>query len=183
MGQPQYESDATVASDALDLSEPDVAQAISDFNVRDSKVTWFLLTYGKNSNRLKLVGSGEGGLEELVEELDNGKAMYGLLRFKLNEERIKVVYLTWVPDGVPTVIKGAVNQHAGQIAKTMKVGWGASGLGRCHRPRPLMDAVGRGPATLARRQAFHVQINARTEDDLDEAVLRKKIEQSAGARY
>jgi len=55
--------------------------------------------------------------------------MYGLFRFKLNEERTKVVYLTWVPDGVPTVIKGTVNQHAGMIAKSMKV------RARLHCPR------------------------------------------------
>ena len=32
-------------------------------------------------------------------------------------------------------------------------------------------------------QPFHVQINARTEDDLDVDTLRDKCERSAGARY
>jgi len=44
------------------------------------------------------------------------------------------------------------------------------------------DSVARGRNGGA-GQAFHVQINARSEDDLDEEVLRKKIELSAGARY
>ena len=132
--QQQYESDATVASDALDLSDPDVSQTIVAFNDRNSPMTWFLLTYVKNSNRLKLVGSGTDSLDEMTEELDNGKAMYGLFRFKLNEERTKIVYLTWVPDGVPTVIKGSVNLHAGQIAKTLKVRGGKEGGARGARP-------------------------------------------------
>jgi drebrin-like protein len=168
-----------VASDALDLSDAEVAQTIHDFGQRDSKLTWFLLTYAKGSNRLKLVGTGEGGLDELTEELDNGKAMYGLFRFRLNEERVKIVYLTWVPDGVPTVIKGTVNTHAGQIAKSMKA--------RALRARVRATTCSPPPPPLGLTrwswQAFHVQINARTEDDLDEAVLRKKIELSAGARY
>ena len=182
--------------------------------------------------------------------------MYGLLRFKLNEERIKVIYLTWVPGGVPTVIKGAVNQHASEVAKSMKVrsaagaGGGSGGGGRGQgrergRGRGSGARAGRGGGGVAgsgaggvaadcsapcayrrqrkptdtalpypsvpfrtlpyptlpfatlpypslpfrtvpygtQTQAFHVQINARSEEDLDEAVLRKKVELSAGARY
>jgi len=32
-------------------------------------------------------------------------------------------------------------------------------------------------------QSFHIQVNARSEDDLEEEALRKKLERSAGARY
>lgn len=56
-----------------------------------------------------------------MEELQPGKAMYGLLRLPINEERTKTIYLTWVPDGVPVTIKGVVHSHVNAIAKILKV--------------------------------------------------------------
>jgi len=48
------------------------------------------VTYQKGSNKLQLAGAGPGGVKELVEELHSAKAMYGLFKFQLNEERTKV---------------------------------------------------------------------------------------------
>ena len=47
--------------------------------------------------------------------------MYGAVQYDLGEGRLKIVYVTWVPDGVPTVVKGAVNTHAEAIGKHLKV--------------------------------------------------------------
>jgi hypothetical protein len=68
-----------------------------------------------------VVDSGSDGLAGFAEALDDGKAMYGAVQYDLGEGRLKIVYVTWVPDGVPTVIKGAVNTHAETIGKHLKV--------------------------------------------------------------
>jgi hypothetical protein len=45
------------------------------------------------------MAKGEGGLPELVEEINDGKILYGFIRYTIKGVN-KFVYLTWCGEGV-----------------------------------------------------------------------------------
>ncbi|XP_075379862.1 drebrin-like protein isoform X2 [Mycteria americana] len=86
-----------------------------------SPTDWALFTYEGNSNDLRVAGSGDGGLEEMVEELNSGKVMYAFCRVKdPNSGLPKYVLINWTGEGVNDVRKGACANHVSTIANFLK---------------------------------------------------------------
>ncbi|XP_054979892.1 drebrin-like protein isoform X2 [Sorex araneus] len=86
-----------------------------------SPTDWALFTYEGNSNDIRVAGTGEGGLEEMVEELNSGKVMYAFCRVKdPNSGLPKFVLINWTGEGVNDVRKGACANHVSTIANFLK---------------------------------------------------------------
>ncbi|RMB91517.1 hypothetical protein DUI87_32096 [Hirundo rustica rustica] len=86
-----------------------------------SATDWVLFTYEGNSNDLRVAGSGDGGLEEMVEELNSGKVMYGFCRVKdPNSGLPKYVLVNWTGEGVNDMRKGACANHVSTVANFLK---------------------------------------------------------------
>jgi len=143
----QYESTASVGDGKLDLSDPALKEAYDDVKKDSTKTNWVLFGYAPQSNKLQVVGTGEGGIEEFTEELNTGTAGYGFVRLETESSygggtaHTKFLYITWAPDGVPATRKGILHTHSEIVGKFLK--------------------------------GFNAQINARTEDDLDvDAILQ-----------
>ncbi|KAM7080877.1 drebrin-like protein isoform 2-T2 [Ciconia maguari] len=86
-----------------------------------SPTDWALFTYEGNSNDLRVAGSGDGGLEEMVEELNSGKVMYAFCRVKdPNSGLPKYVLINWTGEGVNDVRKGACANHVSTVANFLK---------------------------------------------------------------
>ncbi|XP_030324536.1 drebrin-like protein isoform X1 [Calypte anna] len=86
-----------------------------------SPTDWALFTYEGNSNDLRVAGSGDGGLEELVEELNSGKVMYAFCRVRdPNSGLPKYVLINWTGEGVNDVRKGACANHLSTVANFLK---------------------------------------------------------------
>uniref|UniRef100_A0A452TY24 ADF-H domain-containing protein n=1 Tax=Ursus maritimus TaxID=29073 RepID=A0A452TY24_URSMA len=84
--------------------------------------SWALFTYEGNSNDIRVAGTGEGGLEEMVEELNSGKVMYAFCRVKdPNSGLPKFVLINWTGEGVNDVRKGACANHVSTMASFLKV--------------------------------------------------------------
>uniref|UniRef100_A0A8C3VM14 Drebrin like n=1 Tax=Catagonus wagneri TaxID=51154 RepID=A0A8C3VM14_9CETA len=82
-----------------------------------SPTDWALFTYEGNSNDIRVAGTGEGGLEEVVEELNSGKVMYAFCRVKdPNSGLPKFVLINWTGEGVNDVRKGACANHVSTMA-------------------------------------------------------------------
>nr|XP_053648985.1 drebrin-like protein [Cherax quadricarinatus] len=81
----------------LDTNRNSVLQAFNDV-VSDKKATdWALFGYEGQSNVLKVVGTGEDGLEELAEDLNSSKIMYAAVRvIDPNTTRPKIILINWV---------------------------------------------------------------------------------------
>uniref|UniRef100_A0ABI7X5Q5 Drebrin like n=1 Tax=Felis catus TaxID=9685 RepID=A0ABI7X5Q5_FELCA len=99
--------------------------ALQDAYVRvvteKSPTDWALFTYEGNSNDIRVAGTGEGGLEEMVEELNSGKVMYGFCRVKdPNSGLPKFVLINWTGEGVNDVRKGACANHVSTMASFLK---------------------------------------------------------------
>uniref|UniRef100_A0A8D0HEZ8 Drebrin like n=1 Tax=Sphenodon punctatus TaxID=8508 RepID=A0A8D0HEZ8_SPHPU len=83
---------------ALNLSKNGLAlQEAYDRVVSAGRPTdWALFTYEGNSNDLRVACTGDGGLEEMVEELNSGKVMYAFCRVKdPNSGLPKYVLINW----------------------------------------------------------------------------------------
>ncbi|XP_069773591.1 drebrin-like protein B isoform X2 [Narcine bancroftii] len=108
---------------AVNLSRNGAAlQAAYRDVVNDKTATdWALFTYEGNSNDLRVAGTGDGGLEELVEELNSGKVMYAFCRVKdPNSGLPKCVLINWTGEGVKDSRKGLCANHVSTVANFLK---------------------------------------------------------------
>ncbi|XP_075063329.1 drebrin-like protein [Mixophyes fleayi] len=86
-----------------------------------TKTNWALYTYEGNSNDIRLAGTGDGGLEELVDELSSGKVMYAFCRVQdPNSGLPKYVLINWTGEGVKDSRKGACANHVSTMANFLK---------------------------------------------------------------
>ncbi|XP_013909632.1 PREDICTED: drebrin-like protein [Thamnophis sirtalis] len=109
---------------ALNLSRngPALQEAYGRVVASGSRTDWALFTYEGNSNDLRVAGTGDGGLEEMVEELNSGKVMYAFCRVKdPNSGLPKYVLINWFGEGVNDVRKGACANHVSSVVNFLKV--------------------------------------------------------------
>ncbi|XP_043537111.1 drebrin-like b isoform X4 [Chiloscyllium plagiosum] len=109
---------------ALNLSRngPALQAAYQDVVNDKTSTDWALFTYEGNSNDLRVAGTGDGGLEELVEELNSGKVMYAFCRVKdPNSGLPKYVLINWTGEGVKDARKGLCANHVSTVANFLKI--------------------------------------------------------------
>ncbi|XP_043940331.1 drebrin-like protein isoform X2 [Protopterus annectens] len=108
---------------AVNLSKNGAALQAAYKDVWDekSKTNWALFTYEGNTNDIRLAGSGDGGLEELVEELSSGKVMYAFCRVQdPNSGLPKYVQINWTGEGVSDLRKGTCANHVSTMTNFLK---------------------------------------------------------------
>ncbi|KAF9288354.1 hypothetical protein BGZ68_000396 [Mortierella alpina] len=82
---------------------------------------WALFGYDKGTNDLKVLGQGNGGLEELQEEFMDGKVQFAFARvLDPNSKLNKFVLIAWCGDGVPESKKGLFNSHLADVSLFLK---------------------------------------------------------------
>ena len=69
---------------------------------------------------LEAQGTGTGGLEELLERLEDSQVQYALLRKPVTDDggdskRTKFVYMTWVGESASALKKGQVTSHKNEV--------------------------------------------------------------------
>ncbi|XP_037536465.1 drebrin-like b isoform X4 [Nematolebias whitei] len=108
---------------AVNLSKngPALTAAYKEVVDEKSNTNWALFTYEGNSNDIRLAEKGDGGLEELVEELNSGKVMYAFCRVQdPNSGLPKYVLINWTGEGVKDARKGICANHVSSIANFLK---------------------------------------------------------------
>ncbi|MFT7817491.1 drebrin-like protein A-like [Arapaima gigas] len=108
---------------AVNLSKngPELTAAYREVVDEKSPTNWALFTYEGNTNDIRLAQKGDGGLEELVEELNSGKVMYGFCRvMDPNSGLPKYVLINWTGEGVKDARKGQCANHVSTIANFLK---------------------------------------------------------------
>jgi len=87
--------------------------------VKNSKdINWTLASYSKKDT-LSLIGSGGGGLTELLTKLEEDNVNFGLIRVSItrdNHPETRFVYLKWQPDSVKPMKKAEINTRSSAIA-------------------------------------------------------------------
>lgn len=136
----------------LKKNEKALLDAYNDVLNDKSSTKWAVFGYVGNSNDLKVVETGDGDLEEMVEELSGGKVMYAFIQVTdPNTQLPKNVLVNWAGEGVPPKQKGAYARHTPDVARFLR--------------------------------GAHVTINARSEMDLDEDEVLKKVSTASGAKF
>ncbi|XP_028655190.1 drebrin-like b isoform X4 [Erpetoichthys calabaricus] len=108
---------------AVNLSKngPALQEAYKEVVDEKSNTNWALFTYEGNTNDIRLAGKGDGGLEEMVDELNSGKVMYAFCRVQdPNSGLSKYVLINWTGEGVKDARKGICANHVSTMANFLK---------------------------------------------------------------
>ncbi|KAK7895311.1 hypothetical protein WMY93_020636 [Mugilogobius chulae] len=108
---------------AVNLSKNgrELMEAYKDVLDGKSDTNWVLFTYEGNSNDIRLAEKGDGGLEEMVQELNSGKVMYAFCRVEdPNSGLPKYVLINWTGEGVNSSRKGVCANHVSSMANFLK---------------------------------------------------------------
>jgi len=88
-------------------------------SVRNSKdINWMLASYA-NKNTLSVIGSGSGGLTELLSKLEEDNVDFGLIRVSItrdNHPETRFAYLKWQPDSIKPMKKAEINTKSSAIS-------------------------------------------------------------------
>ncbi|XP_029039981.1 drebrin-like protein [Osmia bicornis bicornis] len=92
-------------------------------NVVDDKssTNWAVFGYEGQTNNLKVVGTGNGGLEEMIDRLDSSHIMYAFCRVIDTKTSLpKCLLINWQGEGAPIVRKGTCANHIRDVEKLLK---------------------------------------------------------------
>ncbi|KAK9305972.1 hypothetical protein QLX08_003205 [Tetragonisca angustula] len=86
-----------------------------------SSTNWALFGYEGQTNNLKVVGTGNGGLEEMIDRLNSSHIMYAFCRVIDTKTSLpKCLLINWQGEGAPIVRKGTCANHIRDIEKLLK---------------------------------------------------------------
>ncbi|XP_048037015.1 drebrin-like a isoform X1 [Megalobrama amblycephala] len=108
---------------AVNLSKngPALTDAYNEVVNGKTSTNWVLFTYEGNSNDIRVAGKGDGGLEEMVEELNSGKIMYAFCKVLNPSSGVsKFVLINWTGEGVKDVRKGVCANHVHSMANFLR---------------------------------------------------------------
>eukprot|EP01122_Echinamoeba_exundans_P017789 TRINITY_DN9745_c0_g1_i1.p1 TRINITY_DN9745_c0_g1~~TRINITY_DN9745_c0_g1_i1.p1 ORF type:complete len:532 (+),score=164.33 TRINITY_DN9745_c0_g1_i1:59-1597(+) len=118
-----------------------------------SSEEYAVLGYVPKTAKLKVVGEGSGW-DDMCEEMNEGKVMYSYNR-RVIGGKTKFVFVAWTGEGVDGVMKGQCATHVADLNAHLK---------KCGA-------------------AVHLQVNARSENDLVLATVEKQLAAAGGANY
>ncbi|XP_074494472.1 drebrin-like b isoform X8 [Sebastes fasciatus] len=151
---------------AVNLSKngPALSSAFGEVVDEKSSTNWALFTYEGNSNDIRLAEKGDGGLEELVEELNSGKVMYAFCRVQdPNSGLPKYVLINWTGEGVKDSRKGMCANHVSAMANFLRgahVTINARG-DEDVEPEVIMEKVAKASGA---NYSFHKESSSRFQD-------------------
>ncbi|KAK7477493.1 hypothetical protein BaRGS_00031257 [Batillaria attramentaria] len=139
---------------AIDLkkNKDSLLKAYNDVVSDSSDTNWAIFGYEGLTNTLKTVSTGDGGLEEVADEVNSGHIQYAYCRVTdPNTALPKYVLINWQGEGAQDSFKLKCTAHLRDITAFLKT--------------------------------VHVTVNARTETDIDEDDIIKKVAKASGANY
>ncbi|XP_041371246.1 drebrin-like protein A [Gigantopelta aegis] len=99
-----------------------IIKAYNDVVNDKTDTNWAVFGYQGQSAVIKVYGTGDGGTEEMAEELNSGKIMYAYLRVKdPNTGLPKFVFINWQGEGAPDGFKMKCTQHIKDMTSFLKM--------------------------------------------------------------
>jgi len=100
-----------------------IKEAINDVRNDKTETNWVLLTYqGENTNDVKLLGKGDGGIPELISYLRDEIVGYGLVRLveKFDDsDTVKFVFIHWIGEKIHRMLRARKGTHIGAIKEIL----------------------------------------------------------------
>ncbi|XP_069140467.1 drebrin-like protein A [Argopecten irradians] len=86
-----------------------------------SETDWLIFGYEGQSSTLKLIGKGDGGIEEMVDDLNGSKIMYAYCKvMDPNTSLPKYVLINWQGEAAPESMKFKCTSHVRDITSFLK---------------------------------------------------------------
>ncbi|XP_028829524.1 drebrin-like a [Denticeps clupeoides] len=105
----------------LSKNGKELAAAYSEVVDGRTSTNWALFTYEGNTNDIQVAGKGDGGLEEMVDELSSGKVMYAFCKIQDPSSGVqKYVLINWTGESVKEVRKGTCANHVHAMANFLR---------------------------------------------------------------
>ncbi|KAL9710331.1 hypothetical protein Ac2012v2_006630 [Leucoagaricus gongylophorus] len=139
-----------------DVSDQAIAEAYNDVRDDKTQTNWLLVDYEtERSDKLKLTGTGSGGLAELKNSLQDSNASFAYVRVKYSNDkesvREKFILVVWIGKTCKIMRKAKISVHTADVKKVLK--------------------------------AFSIEVPARDHDDLKEDPIVVKLRKAGGASY
>ncbi|KAJ1869961.1 actin binding protein [Coemansia sp. RSA 486] len=106
----------------LDLSAHagEIASTHQRILSNDSSISWAVYGFDRGGVALNVQTEGNGPLDELSEEFDDGKVQFAFVRVQdPNTQLPKFVFISWCGQGVPVFRKGMVSSQVGEVQKVL----------------------------------------------------------------
>ncbi|GAW18483.1 hypothetical protein ANO14919_079590 [Xylariales sp. No.14919] len=138
------------------LEAPEILAAYDAVRSDKDETNWLLISYaGAVGDKLKLAGTGVGGLPELAAQLDDAQAQYGYVRVEYandtESKRVKFALVVWIGDHTKVMRKARVGFETANVRRVL---------------------------------AHHsIQVDARDRADLDEKEIVPRLRRAGGADY
>jgi len=127
-------------------------EAIKDVRADATETNWVLAGHVEgNLDTVRLVGSGKGGVDDLVAHLDHSSVQYGLVRStqKIDlSSTVKFIYIYFVGNNVPALQRGKIGTAHGEIKKHFS--------------------------------PFHIDFEITDPSELDNTIVEKKLNENSG---
>jgi len=108
---------------SINLAKNKDALVAAWHSVVDDKLStnWAVFGYEGSSNNLKVVGTGDGGLEEMIDRLSSSHIMYAFCKVIDTKTSLpKCLLINWQGEGAPIVRKGTCANHIRDVEKLLK---------------------------------------------------------------
>lgn len=132
--------------------EEGIRKVIAQVRADNDETDWMLVGYETNT-KLKLIGSGSNGMDELLTYLKDDQIAYGLYRTTDtvdNTVAIKFVLIIWVGEKVPIARKARITTHKGEVTTFFG--------------------------------QYHVDLNCSNLEEISEDIVRELVQKASGTR-
>jgi len=130
----------------------DIKSAIAEVRDDRKSTNWALLSYqGENSNNVVLLGKGEGGVNELIDQLQDDNVGYGIVRLverRDDSDTIKFVFVRWTGENIHRMLRARLGTHSGAIKDIIS--------------------------------PYHVDVEATTKDEINEDIIWAHVRKASG---
>ncbi|KAJ6588762.1 actin depolymerizing protein [Mycena capillaripes] len=139
-----------------DVSDPAIDEAYQDVRSDKTDTNWLLLDYENDrSDKLQLTSTGTGGLGELRDALDDGKASYAYVRVAYSNDkestREKFILVVWIGPHCKVMRKAKISVHTADVKNVLRV--------------------------------FSIDVAARERDDVNQDPIVVRLRKAGGASY
>lgn len=139
-----------------DVTDPAIDAAYQDVRSDKTDTNWVLLDYETDrSDKLQVTNTGCGGLEELGEALDDGKASFAYARVSyandVESKREKFILVVWIGSQCKVMRKAKISVHVADVKQVLRV--------------------------------YSIEVAAREKDDLNEKSIVPRLRTAGGASY
>eukprot|EP01129_Flabellula_baltica_P004107 TRINITY_DN1402_c0_g1_i1.p1 TRINITY_DN1402_c0_g1~~TRINITY_DN1402_c0_g1_i1.p1 ORF type:complete len:474 (-),score=76.53 TRINITY_DN1402_c0_g1_i1:21-1442(-) len=108
-------------SQEVDITEAEVLEAYLKCRDDDDDTNWILLGYKGTKNKLFVEGLGNGGIEELMEEIDDSLPFYIYFSHNMGDtNRPRFVFMTYIPEHLNGLQKSRVLRHRADVETFIK---------------------------------------------------------------